>query len=131
MSLNQSERHFSRIPFDAETNIVSIDDNQKWPCTLLDISLHGALTSRPANWPAQCGDDYKLILQLGSEHDEDLRLHMDVRVTHMENDHVGFEIIQMDIDTANHLRRLVELNVGDEDILQRNLAELIKQHTHT
>ena len=131
MSLKQSERHFSRIPFYAETHILSADSSQKWPCTLLDISLHGALISVPANWAAQCGDNFKIELQLGSEHEEELRLHMDVRVSHMENHHVGFEIEQMDIDTAKHLRRPIELNVGDEDILQRNLAELIKQHRHT
>lgn len=128
MSLDQSERHFSRIPFDAETHIVNTDGNQKWPCTLLDLSLHGALTSMPVSWSAQCGDTYKLELQLGSTNDEDLRLHMSVKVTHMEHDHVGFEIMEMDLDTARHLHRLVELNVGDEDILNRNIAELIKLH---
>lgn len=129
MSLTQSERHFSRIPFDATTHIRSADDKQSWPCTLFDISLHGALTSMPDNWSAQCGDSYRLELQLGGAQDEELQLHMDVKVAHIENDHVGFEIEQMDIDTASHLHRLIELNSGDTNILKRELAELIKRHT--
>ncbi|MFC1589814.1 PilZ domain-containing protein [Pseudomonadota bacterium] len=128
MSLKRSERHFSRIPFDAETHIISADTHQKWPCTLIDISLNGALTSLPADWPAQRGDNYKLELQLGSEDEKELRLHMDVTVAHIEDDHAGFEIVLVDIDTANHLQRLVELNTGDSNILKRELAELIKLH---
>lgn len=128
MSVNQSKRHFSRVPFDAETHILNVDKSQKWPCILLDISLNGVLTSLPADWSAQVGDDFKLQLQLGSEHEEDLQLHFDVRVAHMEGDHVGFEIVQVDLETANHLHRLVELNLGDETVLKRNFDELIKQH---
>ena len=128
MSSNKSARHFTRIPFDVETHILSTDGNQQWSCTLIDISLNGALTSRPADWSAKCGDNYKLELQLGSEHEEALRLHMDVKVIHIEHDHMGFEIMEMDVDTASHLHRLIELNTGDTNILKRELAELIKLH---
>lgn len=128
MSNSDFVRHFSRIPFDAEASILSSDGSQKWPCTLLDISLNGALTSLPDDWTGQRGDKYKLELQLGSLHEEALRLHMDVTVSHIENDHIGLQILQMDVDTASHLHRLVELNSGDPQILQREFAELIKQH---
>lgn len=128
MSKNKSARHFSRIPFDAETHILSADNQQKWPCTLLDISLDGALTSLPPGWSAQCGDNYLLELQLGAEHEGDLRLHMDVKVRHMEDDHVGFEIMKMGIETANHLHRLVELNIGNSQTLKRELEELVNLH---
>ena len=129
MSKNLPERHFSRIPFDAETFILATDNDQKWPCTLLDISLDGALTSLPSGWDAQCGDSYQLELQLGTEHEEDLRLHMDVKVIHIEDDHVGFEVVKMGIETANHLHRLVELNIGNSETLKRELAELVSLHT--
>ena len=128
MSSKRPERHFSRIPFDAETHILSADNQQQWSCTLIDICLDGALTSLPTDWSAQIGDSYKLELQLGAKHEEELRLHMDVRVAHMEDDHVGFEIVEVDIEAANHLHRLVELNIGNSDMLKRELAELIKLH---
>ena len=128
MSTEQFVRHFTRIPFDAEAYVLSTDKNQKWPCTLLDISLNGALISTPADWHAKTGDNYKLELQLGSKHEEELRLRMDVKVSHMEDDHVGLQIVEMDVDTASHLHRLIELNTGDTNILNRELAELIEQH---
>jgi len=128
MPITQSERHFSRIPFDAETHIISVDNNEKWPCTLIDISLNGALTSLPVYWPAKRGDSYRLELQLGDYQATALRLLMDVNVAHIEDDHVGFQIVEMDVDTASHLHRLIELNTGDERILNRELAELIKLH---
>ena len=128
MSVEQFVRHFTRIPFDAETYILNSDNNQKWPCNLLDISLNGALISPPADWHAKSGDSYKLELQLGSRHEEELLLHMDVKVARMEDDHVGLQIESMDVDTASHLHRLIELNEADTDILDRELAELIKLH---
>lgn len=131
MSQDKFVRHFSRIPFDAETHILSIDNDQRWPCTLLDISLNGALISPPEYLHTKTGDNYKLELQLGNEHDETLCLHMDVTVTRIENDHVGLQIVLMDVDTASHLHRLIELNAGDTNILERELAELIELHNNS
>ena len=128
MTVKQFVRHFTRIPFDAETHILSTDNSQKWPCTLLDISLNGALISPPVDWHAETDDNFKLELQLGSGHDQSLRLHMDVRVAHIKEDQVGLQIIDMDVDTASHLHRLVELNAGDGNILERELAELVEIH---
>jgi hypothetical protein len=128
MSEKRSERHFSRIPFDADTHIVDTKSNKSWPCTLIDISLNGALVSSPDNCTSECGDSYRLELQLGNKDEKDLRLHMDVKVAHIENEHMGLQIIQMDTDTTSHLHRLIELNTGDSNIFKRELAELIKQH---
>ena len=128
MSVDQEHRHFTRIPFDATVQILHPENGQHWDCQLVDISLHGALTSQPENWPGRNGENYKLVLQLGSGTEEDLRLHMNVSVAHIENNHIGFQCTQMDVDTATHLHRLVELNLGDANILERELTELIKQH---
>lgn len=128
MSSNQTKRHFHRISFDAKTRIISVDSSKQWPSHLIDISLNGVLVSRPENWSANNGDEFKLEFQLGSKTDDQYCLNMNVNVAHMENDHVGFHINQMDLDTATHLHRLVELNLGDTSMLKREFAELIKQH---
>ena len=128
MSLNKFVRQFSRIPFDAETHIINVENNMRMLCTLLDISLNGALIQLPSSEFVKSDNNYKLELQLGSEHEEELCLHMDVRVSHIKEDHIGLHIEKMDIDTASHLHRIIELNTGDPDILERELAELIKQH---
>lgn len=128
MPADQEQRHFTRIPFDATVRILHPQSGHSWDCQLVDISLNGVLVSEPENWPGRNGENYKLELQLGSGIEEELRLHMDVSVAHIENKHIGFHCTKMDVDTATHLHRLVELNLGDTIILQRELTELIKQH---
>ncbi|MCW8831662.1 MAG: PilZ domain-containing protein [Gammaproteobacteria bacterium] len=121
-------RHFTRIPFDAETSLLTMDKSQQWSCTLIDISLNGALIALPDGWQGKAGDNYRLEIQLGSQHEDELRLHMEVKVVHMEHDHVGLQVEQMDVDTSSHLHRLIELNTGDTKVLERELAELVKIH---
>ena len=43
---------------------------------------------------------------------------------HIEDDHTGYRCEHIDLDSISHLRRLVELNLGDPDILDRELSEL-------
>ncbi|MDH5228917.1 MAG: PilZ domain-containing protein [Gammaproteobacteria bacterium] len=112
-------RRFSRIPFEA---VVSIKGpNGKWTGKLIDISLKGMLVSRPQNWVS----NQKELLKVEIHPPEEVfAIRMDVETTHSENDHVGFECKHIDIDSVSHLRRLIELNVGDDKILNRELAEL-------
>jgi hypothetical protein len=42
----------------------------------------------------------------------------------MQKDRIGLYIEQLDLDSASHLQRLMELNLGDSDTLERELAEL-------
>ena len=119
-------RHFTRIPFQASTVIRSPDGSQEWPCELIDISLKGALTTRPEGWQARRGDSFVLRARLDEEGDV---ITMEADVAHVEDGHVGFECMHMDLDSATHLRRLVELNLGSETLLERELAELIKTVT--
>ncbi len=122
MTAFDEKRHFTRIPFDARVVLTDADDSS-YEARLLDISLRGALTSRPDNWHANTGDTCKLRLDL-VEGAEDTRLEMEVTVAHQENEQIGFHIEHLGVDTATHLHRLVELNLGDEKLLERELAEL-------
>ena len=51
-------------------------------------------------------------------------LFMDVTVAHLNGTSVGVRCVTIDIDSASHLRRLLELNLGDADLLSRELTEL-------
>ncbi len=126
MSKQPEQRHFTRIPFDARIRILQADGEQSWIGSLLDISLNGALVTQADDWPAKIGDRIQLELQLGE--DADLCLHMDTTVAHIENKRVGLHCKQMDLDTATHLHRLLELNLGDPELLKRELSELIQHH---
>ncbi len=112
------QRRFSRIPFDVDATLT--DDQHSWETGLLDISLHGALVWVPEGFdasPAQC---YRLAVHLEGGPD----ICMDVEIAHRENDELGLNCKDIDVDSITHLRRLVELNLGDPDLLERELSAL-------
>ena len=116
----QEQRHFTRILIDSAVRLVSAEGG--WDSTLIDISLKGALIKTPSSWRAKIGDHLLLELVL----DDETIIRMEVSVAHMEAGHVGLRCEHIDIDSISHLRRLVELNVGDPEILFRELGELSK-----
>lgn len=119
---NQDKRHFTRIPFTATATVINSYTGHKYMAELLDISLKGALISKPDDWQGINGEHYTLHLQLGGEEAE---INLAVIVVHTEETHVGFKTEHMDIESATHLHRLVELNLGDEKLLERELGELV------
>lgn len=114
----EDQRRFTRIPFDADA--VLTRHGQEWPCTLIDLSLKGALIERPESWDGAAGDDCTLQLVLG----EGVQIRMDVEVAHVEEGQVGLSCSDIDLDSITHLRRLVELNLGDAALLERELMAL-------
>lgn len=118
-SEEKPQRRFTRIPFDAGVRL-SIGD-RVWHSELIDLSLKGALIAQPENWEA--GNEqgrYRLELQL----DGDVVIAMDVSVAHEEARHLGLRCEDIDLDSITHLRRLVELNLGNPNLLERELASL-------
>jgi hypothetical protein len=116
---SQNKRQFTRITFDSPVYLST--DTTTWQSELVDISLNGVLINRPANWDGTVGDLIKLTLDLN---ESDVEIRMEVEVAHIENDHIGFHCKHIDLDSITHLRRLVELNVGNTEILNRELSAL-------
>ena len=88
---------------------------------MLDISLQGVLLTCPDSFIGQSGDDFAVTIWLS---DDTTTITMDVTLRHREDGRIGFECRFLDLDSATHLRRLVELNLGDEAELHRELALL-------
>lgn len=122
-----NHRRFQRIEFDARTELRLGDPTQPElrPGVLRDISLKGALVVLGDTGQApEPGGTGQLIVQLDQS---DIVLTMDVEVSyyHEQRHACGLNILSMDVDTASHLRRLVEVNLGDDAALQRELSNLI------
>lgn len=117
MSL-QEKRKFSRIHFDAPVTISH--EQQQWQAKLVDISLKGMLTERPANWP-QAAIDYHVTVQLPGH-----EINMEVETAHSEADAIGFRCVSIDLDSIANLKRMVELNLGDEVLLEREITTMIE-----
>ena len=116
---SQDKRQFTRITFDSPVYLST--ETATWQSELVDISLNGVLIDKPANWQGSVGDLYKLTLDLN---ESDIEIRMEVEVAHMENNHIGLHCKHIDLDSITHLRRLVELNVGNTEILNRELSAL-------
>jgi len=112
-------RRFSRILFSSNAKLSS--NNQSFSTEVLDLSFQGALVKRPLDWNVAEGSPVLLQFQLN---DSDLMLEMDTIVAHSHQDNLGLRCEKMNIETASHLRRLLELNIGDADLLSRELSEL-------
>ncbi len=123
MTESHEQRHFTRIPFNAVATVINSRTAHKSMTELIDISFKGVLISKPDNWQGINGEHYTIHLQLAGN---EIEINLAVIEVHHKEDHIGFKIEHMDIDSATNLRRLVELNLGDESLLEREFTELIQ-----
>lgn len=56
--------------------------------------------------------------------DNETHIAMSVRVAHVNGDRAGFHWERIDAESLTHLRRLLELNLGDADLVERDLSQL-------
>jgi len=116
----KNRRKFQRVLFDATTKIKSASGDIS--AHLIDISLNGVLIQRPKEWNGDIEDKLTVSVQLGN--DDKARILMDTTVAHMENGELGLHCVSIDMDSITYLRRLVELNIGDAGLLERELEAL-------
>lgn len=119
MTDNQDRRQFWRAVFQSTVRLTT--DAGTVDAVLLDISLKGALVEVPRRWSGKGGDACQLKLHLA----EGVIIAMWGKIAHVEGDFVGVRCETIDLDSITHLRRLVELNSGDPELLERELQTLI------
>lgn len=119
---NGNRRQYSRIAFHAAGTLFSSDASID--VTILDLSLKGALVSLPPTAPIQPGSACSLQVRLNEIETNDL-ISMEGRIAHAEGSNAGVLCTSIDIDSVTHLRRLVELNLGEPGLLERELSALI------
>ncbi|MDH5394671.1 MAG: PilZ domain-containing protein [Gammaproteobacteria bacterium] len=120
--MSTEQRHFTRIPFNTIATVIHSRTAQKFNAELIDISLKGLLIAKPDNWSFHNGDHFTVHIQLAKN---EIEINLAVIAVHSENNHIGLKTEHMDLDSATHLHRLVELNLGDESLLERELSELV------
>lgn len=91
---------------------------------MVDLSLKGALLRLPARSALKPGDPCLLSVSLAQL---DVGIAMAGEVAHIELDgtRVGLLCRSIDIESITHLRRLLEVNLGDAKLLERELKALI------
>jgi len=115
---SQERRRFIRVKFDNWVEITS--GSSSWRSPLIDISLKGLLIKQPERWPDDAPESLKAHIKL----DKETTIAMKIRLAHSEQDVIGFECVAIDIDSITALRRLMELNSGQPELLERELSLL-------
>ncbi|MEM9101202.1 MAG: PilZ domain-containing protein [Pseudomonadota bacterium] len=119
--VQQEKRHHQRIHFTAEARIVAA--HEIWYGELHDISLKGGLFKPESYMEVDIGQRLVLEFKLGEHHDV-IRMKSTVANRREDNQLIGLHCECVDLDSAIHLRRLVELNLGDTRLLERELHAL-------
>ncbi len=119
MTPKNDQRKFHRIFYNSEA-ILTYKDKQ-WACELLDISLHGCLLRFQSPWEQKNIEElYTLTLQLS----ETTSIVMELSISHVIGNEAGFKCEHIDLNSISTLRRMVELNLGDSELLERDLIAL-------
>lgn len=112
-------RQFSRVIYQVPTEISQGQVNVSG--SVQDLSLHGLLI--------QCEE----LQQLNQENpvhvsfkltNSDINIQLEATIVSTINTSMRLRIEHLDIDSISHLKRLVELNVGDDDLLYREIEHL-------
>ena len=118
--MSAERRHFSRIAFASPAQLVTVE--QRLPVQVLDLSLKGALLLLPPGSGVEPGALCLLDLPLAPH---DGRITMAAQLAHVEGDRVGLLCLGIDIESITHLRRVIELNLGDASLVERDLKALV------
>ena len=122
--MTDERRQHSRIAFHSPAELVFPD--RVINVVVLDLSLKGALIALPSDVPIENYAVCMLHVHL-NETEIDDTISMEARVAHCEGGRAGLLCVTIDIDSVTHLRRLVELNLGDPKLLERELSVLIAE----
>ena len=117
-SLGQERRRFHRFPIEGSVKLYS--GTTMWSTTLIDMSLRGVLVESPDDWKAGLGTRYRLDLRL----EGGVMIGMGVELARIANGHLGFACQKIDLDSFARLKRLIELNLGNTSLLNRELSTL-------
>jgi len=120
-AINTERRQFARVAFAAGAELITTQERLQ--TQVLDLSLKGSLLQLPAGAKVQVGTPCLLKLRLS---DQATSIAMAGEVAHVEGDHVGVLCRSIDIESITHLRRLIEINLGDASLLERELIALIR-----
>ena len=119
----KERRNFQRVPFATKAEINC--NSNKYHGELLNISLRGALVHGEGEIPLAQGSRCELLIHLA---DSEITLQFETDIIYCQNNRFGFKFISEDIDTATHLRRLLEFNMGSSEEIDREVASWLGEN---
>ena len=112
-------RRFSRIVYQALA--VVTQGNTQVEASVKDLSLHGLLLTCPDHTSLDTLNPISVQFQLP---DSEITIQLTGKITGSDQDLIRITIEHIDLDSISHIKRLVELNVGDDELLHREIEHL-------
>ncbi len=113
-------RQFNRVVFNTTATLHV--HKKKYDCEILDLSIQGVFLKLLEEVEIEIGSIYQLDIPLGEKHE---MISMEIELMHQDGLDLGFMCAQISLESITHLRRLVELNLGDSELLDRNFEKLL------
>lgn len=124
--MSEQRRQYSRIRFSSGARLLVAD--REFACAVHDLSLRGALLAFDGDLPDIALNERCLLeITLG---DTRTVIRMEGNLAHAEGRHLGLACREIDLDSITHLRRLLALNAGDADLLNREFGTLVAGTTN-
>lgn len=117
---NDNRRRFSRIQFHRPAELVL--GTERIVVDVIDVSLNGALLQVAEDFSGRRGQPCSLNIRLEPT---EACIRMIGEMAHVEAGRVGVRREEIDLESMAHLRRLVELNLGDPTLLDREFEALV------
>ena len=117
-------RRFSRVIFSGDCSLSEeiAGEIEISKTELVDVSLNGALVQRPEEWHDEPGALVNLNLTLAGS---DIILEINGIVCHQEKGLLGIKFLTLSLESISHLKRLIELNLADGELMHREMSQLI------
>ncbi len=119
MAIRNERRRHTRLGLDAQ--ILVTDGTVVHTGRLCDIALRGLLVRFESGWTPAEGALHMVCIWFGNT----TSINLEGRVAHSQVGLAGVAIERMELADASRLRRLVELNLGDHTLLDRELTALV------
>lgn len=117
----ESRRQFSRVVFRGQAELYC--NGAEYPVVVCDLALKGALVETNEALDIALGDRASLVMTLDDDGDQ---IELNGHLVHQEGRRLGLKCDDIDVDSLTNLRRLVELNLGDAHLVDRELSQLFQ-----
>ena len=119
-----NSRHSHRVNFNC---LVEFKTNEyQYVCELVDISIQGALIAACSGATPQAGTACQLIISL--DESREVQIIMDGYTARKIENRIGIHCESISADSMTHLRKLIEYNLGDVELVNRDFERLIHDH---
>ncbi len=112
-------RRFSRVVYQVPATLTQ--DDMFLDTTIQDLSLHGLLLRANSTDGLLKGVLVDISFTLS---DSDVDITLEAEIVSFDDHEIRLKISHINIESISHLKRLIELNVGNDDLLHREIEHL-------